>query len=699
MAQSSHPLFLDATRPRARMPRGALPLLNLVVAVAYMAGAYVGLKLAFVGDFVTLFWPPSGLAFAAIWMGGAWLLPGIGLGAFAINLIISGDPVMAALVACGSMAAPFVGISMLRRVLVRDADAGELRRVLLFILTALGSTLISATAGTFALVTTASVTDSAQLPWLIWWLGDAMGVLIIAPPILLWRNPFKVWPARRTLSEVGALAIAVAMILAVPLVMEQPIWASQLGALGTLLLCLLAAARFGLHGPAWMMLLITAGTIGVTLLGAGPFQRGDFYDNFALVHSHLFTVALAGMLLAATLADMRRTILREMQARAAAEDAAVSRVRLLTMISHDVRTPLSGMVTVLQTLDRATIPPELGRLVGLGLRAGQTLTSLVTHILDAARADAGRITLIPAPFSPARSLADIQEFSRPLAQAKGLAIQLSCAGEVPPLLLGDRVRFEQLVGNLVTNAVAYTPRGGVSIEARWDAAGGGALVVEVADTGGGMDPARIPRMFDAPAMGDHVAIDTGGLGLGLHICRRLTELMGGRIGYTPEPQGGSRFRVDLPLPAHHAASAAPASATDPALRILLVEDDEIAGETTRALLQSAGHETVLATDGGSALACLAQEGFDLVLLDLGLGGEGASGLDVVRALRAHPDEKGRIRTVALTADGQAGRHAALKAAGFDGVIVKPLMLGLGVTATVEAALWPALSAPAVSAAD
>lgn len=142
-----------------------------------------------------------------------------------------------------------------------------------------------------------------------------MGVLIIAPPMLLWRRPSGDLPGSRTLGEIAALAIAAAMLLAVPLMFDQPVWASELGALCTLLLCLLAAARFGLLGPAWMLLLITAGTVGVTPLGAAPFQRGDFYDNFALVHSHLFTVALAGMLLAATLADMRRTIEREMRAR------------------------------------------------------------------------------------------------------------------------------------------------------------------------------------------------------------------------------------------------------------------------------------------------------------------------------------------------------------------------------------------------
>ena len=688
---ASRPLpFLQATVSRGHVSAWHLLLLNLVVAAAYLAAGYAGLKLAFVGHVVTLFWPPSGIAFAAVWLGGFRLLPGVGLGAFVVNLIVSSDPVFAVVVACGSMAAPAVATFVLRAVLARHEHAGalwgELRRVLLFILAALGSTTISATAGTLALVVTGNLADLGQSTWLVWWLGDAMGILIVVPPILLWRRTVGVRPGWRDLGEIGLLAGAAGAILTVPLWLDEPLWASELGKLCALLLCLLAGARFGLNGPAWMMLLIATGTIGVTLLGAGPYQRGNFYDNFALVHSHLFTVAIAGMLLAATLADLRQTIRLEMQARAAAEDAASSRVRLLTTISHDVRTPLSGMLTVLQTLERAAILPEQGRLVGLGLRAGRTLTTLVTDILEAARADAGRITLVVAPFSPVASLADIVDFSRPAADAKGVAIHLSCAGRLPEWVSGDRVRFEQLVGNLCVNAVAYTMRGSVGINADWDDLGGG-LVVDVVDTGPGIDPARLPRLFEAFAFDDRPAGSSAGLGLGLHISRRLAELMGGSLDYAPQPAGGSRFHVVLPLSAAASAPSASQLYPDPALRILVVEDDEIAGETTCALLQSHGHDTVLVAEAATAMGCAAREAFGLVLLDLRLDRDGSSGFDIVRAIRSLPGANGRVCVVALTGDGMTESHAALEVAGFDGVIVKPLITRDGIAALVEAARW------------
>ena len=679
--------FLDRAMLGRSVSLSRLVLLNLAVSAAYLASGYAGLKLAFVGHLVTLFWPPSGLAFAAVWLGGLWLLPGVWIGAFATNLMVSDSWQLAGEVGLGSVGATFVANIVVREWLSRHSSMGEFGRVLLFILAALGSTMISATIGTWALATSDNIDRSVQLTWLVWWLGDAMGILIIAPPILLWQSVTNIRPGWNTVFEIVLLTVVASVIVTAPLVADQPVWASELGKLLTLLLSLWAGVRFGLNGPVWMVILIAAGTISSTLQNAGPFQRGDFYDNFTLVHSHLFTVSLAGMLLAATFADLRRTIGLEIEARGTAEEAAAGRVRLLQTISHDVRTPLSGILTVLQTLERSSVSPEQGRLIGLGLRAGRTLTTLVTDILEAARADAGRITFVLAPFSPAASLADIADLCRPAAADKRLLIHLSCSSRVPALVSGDRVRFEQIVSNLVVNAVAYTPLGRICVNADWDELGDGVLVVEVADTGPGIDPTRLLRMFDAFAFNDQQAGNSAGLGLGLHICRRLAELMGGSIHYAPEPAGGSRFRVILPLHASMPAPVAAINHADPTLRILLVEDDEIAGETTCALLRSHGHDAVLVGNAEAALAYAASDVFSLVLLDLQLGRGRASGFDVVRSIRNLPGANARVRVLALTGDDIGQSQAALKAAGFDGAVIKPMIIESGIAVMIEAAIW------------
>jgi signal transduction histidine kinase len=676
-------VFLDA-RPQVQRVRGGAKTvaLNLLVAGCYAASGTAGLRLSFIAHAVTLFWPPSGLAMAAVWLGGLRLLPGVFAGALAVNLVAIGSPPLAALIATGNMLPSLIATLALRAMLRRQSEAGELKRVLMFIAVAvLGATMASATVGTLAVYTIGHLATSLTTTWLVWWMGDAMGVMIVAPPILLWRRVRDCALHWRDAVAIAGLGLAGLAVIAALLLIERPIWAVELCKLFTLLLSLLAGARFGLNGPAWMTLLMAAGTVGITVLGAGPFLRGNFYDSFAFVHSYLFAEAVTGMLLAAALADLRSTVQREKRARAAAEAASAERIRLLAMISHEVRTPLAGILGALQTLGNTEPSAEQDRLIGLGLRAGVTLTTLVADLLDVARADAGRIRLEIAPFSPAQSLADVVEMHRATADARALSLTLYGDAGMPELLLGDRIRFEQIVGNLVSNAVLYTEAGGVTVSAAWE----GGLVVTVTDTGPGIDPSSVWGAFDGGTVVPGSGNRSAGLGLGLHICRRLVDLMGGTLACEAVPGGGTRFSVALPLAVGEPAGGrAPAvRADEPALRILLVEDDEIAGETTRALLQSHGHSVTLAADAPTAIGCAEAGAFEVILLDIQLGAAGSSGLDVVRHVRALPGA--RTPVFALTGDGLDDHHACYRDAGIDGILLKPLVLDGGLDAVLRGA--------------
>jgi signal transduction histidine kinase/CheY-like chemotaxis protein len=680
--------FLDG-KP-ARVPTPAMTLaLNIAVAIAYAASGYAGLKLAFVGQAVTLFWPPSGIAFAAVWLFGFRLLPGLVAGAFAVNLVALGAPVPAGLVAIGNMLPAIAATLVLRSMLARHPQAGEFWRVFRFItVAALGATMLSATVGTLVLTLVRNVSVDAGSAWIIWWMGDAMGVLIVAPPILMWRRMVGQPPRWRSLADALAFGAAGLGIIAGLMFVREPIWAVELCKLFTLLLSLWAATRFGVAGPAAITLLMAVGAVAVTVFGVGPFARQSFFDSFALVHSYLFVTSITGMLLAGALTDLRRIARAERIARAAAETAAANRVRLLSMISHDVRTPLAGMMGVLQALDRDALDDRQSRLVGLGLRAGGTLTTLVTDILDVARADAGRITLAPAPFDPSQSIGDILDINRAAATAKGLCLE-SSGLDTLPRVIGDRARFEQVIGNLVANAVAYTATGRVAVWASWTPQAPLPLAITIADTGPGIDPERLATVFDAFALEPRPGNRSAGLGLGLHICRRLVDLMQGTIGCQPAPGGGSLFHIALPLPAAAAQPAAPVPAEDPPLKVLLVEDDGITAEVTTALLASHGHQVTLAEDAGAAVALATALAFDVVLMDLNLGrsegggdgGDTTPGLDAARRILAHPGQQARL--YALTADARPEQHDRCRAAGMTGVLVKPLALphGLGAALT------------------
>jgi signal transduction histidine kinase/CheY-like chemotaxis protein len=673
-----HRPFLDLSAHQPRRKFASVAAFNLLVALAYATTGYAGLHLAFVGQTVTLFWPPSGIAFASVWLGGLEMLPGVALGAFAVNMVMLHSPLMAAVIAVGNTLPSIVAMRWLRRVIAAGRAPGELQRVSWFIVVAaLGATTFSATLGSLVVSLMAGAGGSIQSIWATWWMGDAMGVLIVAPPILLWRRFFGGGFRLISMAESAAFGLAGLAIIAGLLFIRGPIWAVELCKLFTLVLILGAGACFGLGGPAATTLLMAVGAVGVTVLGEGPFRRGNFNDSFALLHSYLFANALAGLLLAAALADLRNALQSERLARTEAEEASANRARLLTMISHDIRTPLSGIMGVLQTLSLKSLEPEPERLVDLGLRAGNALTKLVSDILDAARADADRIALDPAPFDPACSLSDIVEINRVFAARKGLSVTLSNLDALPPLLLGDRVRFEQLVGNLLGNAVAYTTSGGVTVAARWDADAANPLIVEISDTGPGMDPARVPEMFDTFVLEPRPDDRSTGLGLGLHICRHLVQLMDGSIDYARLSCGGSQFRIALPLGPTIAPPPAAAPSPEPPLRVLLVEDDDIARETTCALLQARGHLVSVAADSETAVALATTRVFDLILMDIQLAQSSQAGVDATRRIRALPSPHGEVAIIALTSDGIEDHHYAYRAAGVDAVVVKPFSLTSG----------------------
>lgn len=669
---------MDRPTSTAKLP--TVVLANLALATAYAVTGFAGLKLAFVGHAVTLFWPPSGLAFAAVWLGGRRLLPGVFLGALIVNLDALPSPLLAIMVGVGSTLPPLASTTLLRRVLARRGTRSDLQDVLAFIAIAVfGCTTLSAAVG-------AGAVAAAQLPGgespmsvsAVWWLGDAMGVLVVAPPLLFARRWAEHrWTLRLSLEACG-FALAGGATITTLVAVREPAWAPEVCKLFTFVLSLWAGARFGLHGATAITLLMAVGAAGATAAGAGPFVRGDYFESFVLLHSYLFAQALAALLLAAALADLNRTLAAERSARSAAEAAAASQFRLLTTISHDVRTPLNGVAGVLQTLQAARLGRREARLVELALRASGTLSALVAELLESARVRSGRLRIVEAPFSCAASLDDLVRLNGKLAADAGLALVLTGKESLPAQVRGDRVRFEQVVGNLIANALAYTPAGEVRISAAWAAGARLPLVVEVSDTGPGIPPMLAPQIFEPYVQGrpQGRAGASAGLGLGLDISRRLSRAMGGDLAYSPRPGGGSTFRLELPLPAvpasRHAARSRSAPPADPPMAILLVDDDDIGREVTAALLQARGHTVHAVAAENAAVEAAASRVFDLVLMDIQLSG-GDSGLAAARRIRALPGQSARLRILALTADA-FGDPDSYRDAGLDGILLKPLGL-------------------------
>lgn len=357
--------------------------------------------------------------------------------------------------------------------------------------------------------------------------------------------------------------------------------------------------------------------------------------------------------------------------RALAEQASEAKSRFLATLGHEVRTPMTGVLGMSELLRGSRLDERQRGQVDAIHRAGEHLLRLVNDALDLARIEAGKLELANADFALRPLLDEVAGLMAPVAERKGLVFVDALAADAPIGLHGDRTRVQQILLNLLGNAIKFTENGHVSLEAEALAPQGVRFVV--ADTGPGLNREQQSRLFRRfeQADGARTASRYGGSGLGLAISQELAAAMGGRIAVDSEPGRGTRFVVELPLahadvPAKPAMPEAPASGTD-ALRLLLVEDDPIVAEVMRGLLREQGHAVTHVAHGLAALSEIAARQFDAALLDLDL--PGVDGLALARMLRA---QGFRAPLLAVTARSDADAETQARADGFDAFLRKPV---------------------------
>jgi CheY-like chemotaxis protein len=350
-------------------------------------------------------------------------------------------------------------------------------------------------------------------------------------------------------------------------------------------------------------------------------------------------------------------------------DADRRKDEFLAMLAHELRNPLAPLRTSLELLALDVEGRE--RFLEMAERQVRHLVRLVDDLLDVSRITRGKITLRREPVLLSDVVERAVEQSRSLIDARGHTLTVSLPRE-ELRIQADLVRLVQVVGNLLSNATKYTPMSG-SI---WVTAErvGEEVVLRVRDTGVGIAPDLLPRVFELFVQGDAGLDRTrGGLGIGLTLVRALVALHGGRVAVTSGGAGlGSEFVVYLSaLPGTMPATAVGAergTSADRRLRILVVEDNADAAESLTALLQLWGHEVRVAYDGLAALRLAEAETPDVILSDIGL--PGMDGYELARQLRARP-AFGRVVLVALSGYGRDEDRRQAAEAGFDHHLVKP----------------------------
>jgi signal transduction histidine kinase/ActR/RegA family two-component response regulator len=346
----------------------------------------------------------------------------------------------------------------------------------------------------------------------------------------------------------------------------------------------------------------------------------------------------------------------------------------LAMLAHELRNPLAPVQVAARLLKQGTDRPEvLERARAVIERQTRHMARLVDDLLDVSRITRGKIELRRERTPLQLLIQRAAELAHPMLQARQHALTVACP-ERPLWLEVDPVRLEQVLVNLLNNAAKYTDPGGrihVAVQAE-----GGAVQVSVRDTGIGIGPDMLPRVFELFAQ-ERRASDRaqGGLGIGLTLVRQLVELHGGSVTAHSEGVGrGSEFRVSLPYSELEAPPEAPAAHLDSharALEVLVVDDNVDAAETLAELLQVWGHTVRVVHDGFAALEAAGAHAPDVVLLDIGL--PRMDGFEVARRLRANPAHA-RCTLVALTGYGQSEDRARAHEAGFDHHLTKPVDL-------------------------
>jgi two-component system, sensor histidine kinase len=363
------------------------------------------------------------------------------------------------------------------------------------------------------------------------------------------------------------------------------------------------------------------------------------------------------------------------------EPATLAFEASLVAYAHDIRTTLTGILALGELLASSSLD-ERERRWAASVKAGaEHLASLTTLMIDAAKADAGSLTLQQETFSPRALIDALADSLAARAEAKGLRAEVTIADGLPDRLVGDAVRLRAALENLVDNAVKFTERGVVHVGVHTVRAARGRvkLTVSVADSGVGLKPAEIKRLFRSFTQANpDIARRYGGAGLGLAVVRRLARLMGGDVTVKSAPGRGATFRFSAVFavaasdPVEH--SSPPPRLAPPAqgLAILCVEDNPYGRVILNTILGELGHRVDFAASGEEAVEAVAR-GYDAVLMDVSLSG--IDGLEATRRIRALPGAAGQTPVIGISGRTDPGDLEAAMAAGMDFYLRKPLSPG------------------------
>ena len=662
-----------------------LPLIG-VFAIIYLVAGKIGLHLASLHASASPVWPPAGIALAAILLLGYRAWPAIFVGAFLVNLTTAGDIPTSVAIATGNTLEAVAGAWLVNYFAggknVFDRPQGVFKFALAAAISAVVSPLFGVTS--LALDGFADWTNYGAI-WVTWWLGDVTGDLIFTPLVLLWGIKWKLAWKKEEAVEVGVLLLLLALLSAVVFGGWLEISAKNYP---IAFICgpivIWTAFRFTQRETATGIFILSVIAVWGTVRGFGPFVGQSENQSLLTVQSWTAVLAITAMALSAGMAERRRIEEELQQQKSVVEAANRTKDHFLAMLSHELRTPLTPVISALESLETEPTQTEDTKASLAMIRRNIELeTQLIDDLLDFTRIARDKMQLRFAPIDAHQAVSNVVEICRAEARSKKLHVHLNLRAKSYHVT-ADAAKFQQIIWNLLKNAIKFTPEGG-DITISSDNPSETVFTVSVRDTGIGMEPEVMQRIFDPFEQGNRSFEHRfGGLGLGLAISKSLAQAHGGTL--TAQSDGsnrGSTFTLSMQaLPQGEAASVASKAVTDSArqaLKILLVDDHHDTCAALEKLLARRGHLVAVSHDVRSAMEAAVRNKFDLLISDIAL--PDGTGMDLMMQLRAIANVPG----IAISGFGNNGDIERSLQAGFSEHLIKPIKLDK-LEAAIERAL-------------